>query len=127
MPTRNLFVIRIGLMAGVFMFAGIGYFGPQFGVVPQFDVGEAAGSLRWIARGFFAMAVAVAVVLRPKIESAPPDRLAQYLIGGWAVGQAAALMGVVMYMAGGGIAPLSLGLMAFVFTLVLLPIPRPRR
>jgi hypothetical protein len=127
MPTRNLFIIRIALMTGVFMFAGIAYFGPRFGMVQQFELGETVDSLRWVARAFFALAVTVAVLLRSKIESAPPGRLPQYLIGGWAVGEAAALMGVVTFMGGGGTAPLSLGLMAFVFTLVLLPIPRSRR
>lgn len=127
MPTRNLFIIRIALMTGVFMFAGIAYFGPRFGTGPSLDLGPQLEVLRWIARAFFAIAVAVAVVLRPKLESASPTSIGGYLISGWAVGEAAALMGVVTYMAGGGIAPFSLGLLGFVFTLVMLPIPRPRR
>lgn len=127
MPTRNLFIIRIALMTGVFMFAGIAYFGPQVGMAPSLELGPQLDTLRWVARAFSAIAVAVAVLLRPKLESAPPASLGGYLISGWAVGEAAALIGVVTYMAGGGLAPFSLGLMAFVFTLVMLPIPRPRR
>lgn len=127
MPTRNLFIIRVALMTGVFMFAAIAYFGPRFGMAPTLDLGAQGETLRWVARAFFAMAVAVAVVLRPKLESARPDQLALLLISGWAVGEAAALIGVVSYMAGSGIVPLSLGLLGFVFTLVMLPIPRPRR
>ncbi|MBA3853773.1 MAG: hypothetical protein C0503_05110 [Gemmatimonas sp.] len=127
MPTRNLFIIRIALMTGVFMFAGIAYFGPRFGMAPSFELGDAGDSLRWVARVFFVIAVTVALAIRPKLEIAKPDKLAQYLIIGWAVGEAAALMGIVTYMGGGGLAPFSLGLMAFVFTLVMLPIPRARR
>ena len=127
MPTRNLFIIRIALMTGVFMFAGIAYFGPQFGITPEFGRSVSGESLRWVARAFFGIAVAVAVVLKSKLESAKPEQRSQYLIIGWAVGEAAALMGVVTYMGGGGLAPLMLGLLAFVFTLVMLPIPRPRR
>ena len=62
-----------------------------------------------------------------KAEAAPPDRRGTYLIIGWALGEAAALFGVVQYMGGGNAASMGLGLMTFVFTLVLLPIPRARR
>ena len=127
MPTRNLFIIRVALMTGVFMFAGIGYFGPRVGMAPTLELGEQSEVLRWLARALFAIAIAVAVVIRPRLESAPPERRSLYLIGGWALGEAAALMGIVSFMAGGGLAPFSLGLMGFVFTLVMLPIPRPRR
>lgn len=127
MPLRNLFIVRVALMTGVFLFAALAYFGPQVGIAASFDLGESLGSLRWVARTFFVIAIVVAVLLRPKLEGAEPSRIAQLLIIGWAVGEAAALMGVVTYMGGGGLAPLALGLMAFVFALVMLPIPRPRR
>lgn len=127
MPQRTLFIIRTALMTGVFMFAAIAYFGPGFGMAPAFDFGEMASNLRYVLWGFLAVAVIGASLIRPRVEVAPPERQAQYLIIGWALGEAAALFGVVMYMGGGGIGPLSLGLMTFVFTLVLLPIPRSRR
>lgn len=127
MPLRNLFIIRTALMTGVFMFAGIAYFGPRFGMEPVLEFGEMAGNLRYVLWGLLALAVIGASMLRPRMEVAPPNQQAQYLIIGWALGEAAALFGVVMFMGGGGIGPLSLGLMTFVFTLVLLPIPRPRR
>jgi hypothetical protein len=127
MPQRNLFIIRTALMTGVFMFAAIAYFGPGLGMSPAFAFGEMASNLRFVLWGFLALAVIGTSLIRPRVELAPPSRQAQYLIIGWALGEAAALFGIVMYMGGGGIAPLSLGLMTFVFTLVLLPIPRPRR
>jgi hypothetical protein len=86
-----------------------------------------ASNLRFVLWGFLGLAVIGTSLIRPRVDVAPPDRQAQYLIIGWALGEAAALFGIVMYMGGGGIAPLSLGLMTFVFTLVLLPIPRARR
>lgn len=127
MPYRNLFIIRIALMTGVFLFAGIGYFGPRFGMVASVDYGAMDGALRYLAWGFLAVAVVGALLLRTRLDGASPNRLAQLLIIGWALGEAAALMGIVTHMAGGGLGPLALGLMGFVCTLVLLPIPRPRR
>jgi hypothetical protein len=127
MPYRNLFIIRIALMTGVFMFAGIAYFGPRFGMLSAVDFGTMHDGLRYLSWAFLALAVAGALLLRTKLEGAPPDRVSQVLIIGWALGEAAALMGIVAFMAGGGLGPLALGLMGFVCTLVLLPIPRPRR
>lgn len=127
MPYRNLFIIRIALMTGVFLFAGIAYFGPRFGMAPALGLGESLEALRYALWGFLAIAVGGALLLRTKLEGAAPDRLSQYLIIGWALGESAALMGIVLYMGGAGLGPLSLGLMGFVSTLVLLPIPRPRR
>lgn len=127
MPYRNLFIIRIALMTGVFMFAGIAYVGPRFGMMSAVDFGAMNDGLRYLSWAFLALAVAGALLLRTKLEGAPPDRVSQLLIIGWALGEAAALMGIVTFMAGGGLSPLALGLMGFVCTLVLLPIPRPRR
>jgi hypothetical protein len=127
MPYRNLFVIRIALMTGVFMFAGIAYFGPRFGMMSAVDFGEATQGLRYLVWGFVALAAAGALLLRTRLEGAPPSRVASMLIIGWALGEGAALMGAVSYMAGNGLGPFALGLMGFVVTLVLLPIPRPRR
>ncbi|HRN52474.1 MAG TPA: hypothetical protein PK788_03210 [Gemmatimonadaceae bacterium] len=127
MPYRNLFIIRIALMTGVFLFAGIAYFGPRFGMAPALGLGESLEALRYALWGFLAIAVGGALLLRTKLEGAAPDRLSQYLIIGWALGESAALMGIILYMGGAGLGPLSLGLMGFVSTLVLLPIPRPRR
>lgn len=127
MPYRNLFIIRIALMTGVFLFAGIAYFGPGFGMAQIRDFGEAATPLRYLLWAFLAVAVGGALLLRTKLEGAAPDRLSQLLIIGWALGESVALLGIVLYMGGAGLGPLSLGLMGFVSTLVLLPIPRPRR
>lgn len=127
MPYRNLFIIRTALMTGVFLFAAVAYFGPRLGMQPSLNFGEGISSLRYLLWAFLAIAVVGASLIRPRLESAPEERKAQYLIIGWALGEAAALFGIVMFMGGGGLGPLSLGLMTFVFTLVLLPIPRPRR
>jgi len=114
-------------MTGVFLFAAVAYFGPRFGMNPQVEFGALAGNLRYVLWAFMAIAVAGALLLRPRLESADPAKQAQYLIIGWALGEAPALFGIVLFMGGAGVTPLSLGLLTFVFTLVLLPIPRPRR
>jgi hypothetical protein len=127
MPYRNLFIIRTALMTGVFLFAGVAYFGPRFGMAMDTQFPAAVEQFRYVLWGFVAIAVAAALLLRSKVETAAPEKQAQFLIIGWAVGEAAALFGAVQYMTGAGIASLGLGLMSFVFTLVMLPIPRPRR
>lgn len=127
MPSRNLFIIRLGLMTGVFLFAAIAHFGPRIGMAPAMDLGETVAPLSYVLWAFLGIAVLGATFLRTRLEAATPDKVAQYLIIGWALGEAAALMGVVLYMGGGGIAKMSLGLLAFVATLALLPIPRQRR
>ena len=127
MPYRNLFIIRIALMTGVFLFAAVAFFGPRFGLVTDTQLPAAVEQLRYVLWGFVAVAVAGALLLRGKVEAAAPAKQAQYLIIGWALGEAAALFGIVQFMTSAGVASLGLGLMTFVFTLVLLPIPRPRR
>lgn len=127
MPTRNLFIIRIALMTGVFLFAAVAFFGPRVGLETDTQFPAAVEQLRYVLWAFVAIAAAGALMLRGKAETAPPERRGLYLIVGWALGEAAALFGVVQYMGGGNAASMGLGLMTFVFTLVLLPIPRPRR
>jgi hypothetical protein len=127
MPQRNLFIIRIALMTGVFLFAAIAFFGPRFGVAPAVNIGDAGGSLRYVLWAFVASAIVGSTLLQTRISAAPPAKQPTYLIIGWALGEAAALFGIVQYMAGAGTASMGLGLMAFVFTLVMLPIPTIRR
>lgn len=127
MPYRNLFIIRVALMTGVFLFAAIAYFGPRAGITPALNIPESAGTLRYLLWGFVAVAAAGALLLRTRLEGAAPAQRPTLLIIGWALGEAAALCGVVVYMGSQNVAAMGLGLMAFVFTLVLLPIPRPRR
>lgn len=127
MPYRNLFLIRTALMTGVFLFAAVAVFGPRFGVLPEVSLNEQVGALRYVFWAVIAAAAVGALVLRPRVESAPVASQGGLLIIGWALGEMAALLGGAMYMGGAGNTPLSLGLMTFVFTLVILPIPRPRR
>jgi hypothetical protein len=127
MPHRNLFIIRIALMTGVFLFAAIAFFGPRFGLTPAVSLDADVALLRYVLWGFVAVAVVGSVLLKARVESAPPAKQSAYLIIGWALGEATALFGTVHFMTGGGTASLGLGLMAFVFTLVMLPIPAVRR
>lgn len=127
MPYRNLFIIRTALMTGVFLFAAIAYFGPRVGFEPDTTFPAAVQSMRFLLWAFVALAAVGALLLRSRVESAAPEKRGSYLIIGWALGEAAALFGIVQFMGGGNVASMGLGLMAFVFTLVLLPIPQPRR
>jgi hypothetical protein len=127
MPHRNLFIIRIALMTGVFLFAAIAFFGPRLGLAPAVTLGDAAGALRYVLWSFVAIAVVGSTLLKTRVAAVAPAKQPAYLIIGWALGEMAALFGIVLYMGTAGIASMGLGLMAFVFTLVLLPIPAVRR
>ena len=95
MPFRNLFIIRIALMTGVFLFAGFAYFGPRLGIQGDTSFLDAAEGLRYVLWGFVAAAIAGALILRTRAEAQPPERRGNYLIVGWALGEAAALFGTV--------------------------------
>lgn len=127
MPYRNLFVIRTALMTGVFLFAAVAYFGPQLGLEPKLNLVDGLSTLRYVNLAFIAVAVIGAALLRFRLETVPAERHGTSLIIGWALGEAAALFGVVLFMGGGEKWSLALGVISFVFTLVVLPIPRPRR
>lgn len=127
MPYRNLFIIRTALMTGVFLFAAVAYFGPRFGLDPQLNLLNELSTLRYVLLAFIAAAVIGATLLRFRLESLPAQQRATLLIIGWALGEAAALFGIVLFMGSGETMLFVLGLISFVFTLAVLPIPRPRR
>ncbi|MBX3134108.1 MAG: hypothetical protein KF689_12075 [Gemmatimonadaceae bacterium] len=123
---RNLFLIRTALILGVFGFAAFSYFrGAE--MVGNVDA-AALEMLRYVFWGAAALAAVVAVLIRGRVESAATaQQKTSLLIVGWAFGEGAALFGIVLYMIGGAVSSLALGLLLFTFTLTILPIPRIER
>ena len=125
MPSKHLFIVRIGLIAGVFAFAGVALYQRWQGLSP---VGLAdqlpLGSLRYVLWVLVALAALAALFLRSRIAAASPTRRGLFVILGWTFGEGVALFGVVLHFAGGPVTSLALGLLAFVFALLVLPVPQ---
>lgn len=126
MQLSQLFIIRIGLMAGVFLFAAITVYRRSTGddSMPV-DAGNLE-VLRYLLWAAVAVTAVTMLILKPRVEAAEPKKKGQLIIIGWAVGEGAALLGTVIHFAGGPFASLAIGLLAFVYALILLPIPRAR-
>lgn len=126
MPFSQLFIIRIGLMVGVFLFAGITVYRRSSGEVSMpVDAGNLE-VLRYLLWAAVAATAAVTLVLKARVEAAEPKKKATLTIIGWSIGEGAALLGTIVHFAGGPVASLAIGVLAFVYALVLLPVPRTR-
>lgn len=127
MPSKQLFIVRIALMAGVFTFAGIALYqratnttAPPVAELPV----EALRYVLWVLVGASALA---ALFLKSRVEAAPYSKKALFTLIGWSFGEGVALLGIILHYLGGPMTSLALGMLAFVFSLLLLPVPRERR
>ena len=127
MPAKRLFIIRIALMTGVFMFAGFAMYQRGQAAPPTFGEELPLAMLQyllWILAGLSTLA---ALYLRPRVDAAPPQRRAMMTLVGWSFGEGVALFGIVLHFIGASIVALSLGLLAFIIALMLLPVPPESR
>lgn len=127
MPSKQLFIIRIALMAGVFTFAGITLFqrasGSPLTVTTSMDV----GMMRYVLWALVAASMLVTLVLQGQVQSAPHNRRGLLTLIGWSFGEGVALFGIILHFMGGPVASLAIGVVGFVFSLLLLPVPRESR
>lgn len=127
MPSKQLFIIRIALMAGVFTFAGITLFqrasGSPLTVTTPMDV----GTMRYVLWALVAASMLVTLVLQGQVQSAPHNRRGLLTLIGWSFGEGVALFGIILHFMGGPVASLAIGVVGFVFSLLLLPVPRESR
>lgn len=127
MPSKQLFIVRIALMTGVFMFAGIALYqrATSTAAPPVVDLPvEALRYALWVLVGASALAT---LFLKPRVEAAPYGKKALFTLIGWSFGEGVALLGIILHYFGGPMTSLALGMLAFVFALLLLPVPRERR
>ncbi len=127
MPSKQLFIIRIALMAGVFTFAGITIFqrasGSPLTVSTPLDV----GTMRYVLWALVAASMLVTLVLQGQVQSAAHNRRGLLTLIAWSVGEGVALFGIILHFMGGPVASLAIGVVGFVFSLLLLPVPRESR
>lgn len=127
---RPIFLIRIALLLGVTTFAGITVYLRASGRLPA-PAPEASANLAYLRYAVWAvsaLALVWAFVWKGRAEAAMTEAgVHRALIIGWAPGEAAALLGAATHFAGGPIASLGFGLVAFVAVLLVLRIPTPPR
>ena len=127
MPSRQLFVIRIALFAGVATFAALVLYQRSQGI-ETLSTGEPAivNMMRYALWALAGTAVAAALFLRSRVESAPQAQRGVMTVVGWALGEGVALFGVVLHFIGGPISALAIGVLTFVVVLILLPVPQDK-
>jgi FtsH-binding integral membrane protein len=128
MPSKSLFIIRVALITGVFLFAGVAAMQRSGGAVPTLAFPEALplSTMRYLLWALIAASAAGVLLLRTRIETAPPQQRKTLTLVGWMFGEGVALFGIIIYFAGGPVTTVALGLLAFVFALLILPVPRER-
>jgi len=127
MPSKQLFIVRIALMTGVFMFAGFAMYQRGQGAPPTFGSELPIEMMQYALWILVGLSSAAALFLRPRVDSAPPQRRALMTLVGWSFGEGVALFGIVLHYIGAPIVALSLGLLAFIIALLLLPVPAESR
>jgi hypothetical protein len=127
---KQLFLIRIALLLGVTIFAGITVFLRQSGNLPPADAEtlERITYMRYAVWALSAVSVAWALAWKARAEAAMTAQgVSSAMIVGWAPGEGTAILGIVTHFLGGPIATLAFGILAFVVVLLILRIPAPAR
>ena len=120
--TKQLFVIRLGYVVGTVTFACVAWFRHKNGPVPLPD-----GNIDVLkTMALVVPAAGGAGIVGLKIVSRNWDlaKRRQFSIIAWAMGESAALMGLVTYYLLGTTQSAAPGLLAFAVALGLFPIPR---
>jgi hypothetical protein len=124
-PEKNIFIIRIAIAMGAVLFALVSLFTRSN--EPMVGDADVLSSLRYATFGLSAAAVGIALIVRSACVGKPIQQQYSYTIGGWAAGEAAALVACVQHFQGGTIPVMAIGFMAFATVFVLLPIPTGTR
>jgi hypothetical protein len=119
---KQLFVIRLGYVVGTVTFACVAWFRHKDGVVPPPDGN--IDVLKTMSLAVPAAAGAAIVGLKVASRGWELTRRRQLSIIAWAMGEGAALMGLVTYYLLGTTQSAAPGLLAFAVALALFPIPR---
>jgi FtsH-binding integral membrane protein len=126
-PSKQLFIIRIALMAGVFTFAGITIFQRAQGTPLAIDSPLNVGMMRYVLWALVAASMLATLILQGQVQSVPHSKRGLLTLIGWSFGEGVALFGIILHFMGGPIASLAIGICGFVFALLLLPVPRESR
>lgn len=127
---RQVFIIRLALIAGVLMFAALTTFLRMQGRLPEPSEALRANLayFRYATWGAAAFALLWALFWKARAESAMTEGgVNRALIVGWAPGEATALLGIVTFFQGGPMASMVFGLLAFFVVLLVLRVPAASR
>ncbi|MBX7120026.1 MAG: hypothetical protein K1X31_13620 [Gemmatimonadaceae bacterium] len=127
---RQLFIIRLALVTGVLLFAGLTTWMRTSGQLPEpaEDLRANLVYFRYATWAVAAFALLWALFWKARAEAAMTESgVHRALIIGWAPGEATALLGTVTYFQGGEPASMAFGVLAFLVVLLILRIPAPPR
>jgi hypothetical protein len=118
----SMFIIRISLVFGVVMFGGLTWYLHSQRTEPFPTDNE---TVTWVVLGAWTVITIGIVYLSGRYRAAASrDQRITLAIIGWALGEAAALLGGVHYFVTGSPQRYGYGFLIFVIALVLFPIPR---
>ncbi len=127
---RQIFLIRLALILGVAMFAGLTVFQRTQGMIPDAtdaDTLDTLRTLRYAVWALSAFAIGWAFFFRARVDAAKTEQqIHQALILGWAPAEGTALLAVVQYFQGGALATMATGILTFAVVLLLLRVPDTR-
>lgn len=118
---RTMTMIRMAMTAGVLIFGGVILLLGRLGRVPPSPDTTLTTFMPYLLGALLAAAIAMRFVLAKAADDA---QRASYLIIGWAIGEAAALLGGAHWMLTGNPRWYIIGVFVFLSALVLLPLSR---
>ena len=131
MRAKQLFIVRVALIAGVGAFAALAAYQRYRMDRASFDFTSTGAPLsldllRYMLWGLALVAFGSAIFLRSRVEVARPAQRGAMLVIGWALGEGVALFGTVQHFIGAPLSTMAIGLLTFVVVLIILPIPAER-
>jgi hypothetical protein len=113
-------VIRIAMLAGVFLFGSVIWFLHGQGSIETVPLNS---TLRYLFVGIMiAAAVGLMVVQRRHAATADPQQVQTWTIIGWAVGEAVTLLGAVLYFLTGSVTPFLVGVGMLLVAFIMIPV-----
>lgn len=119
-PRQPIQLIRLAMLTGVLMFGAVIVFVHR---QPDWKPGTLPSALDYALLAYAIAVIPIAMALRPRVmREVDPGRRATLLITGWAIGEAAGLVGAVIFFVTGQGQWYLLGLLAMVSAFALLPV-----
>lgn len=124
MPNRQMFIMRIALLAGVLAFGAFSLYRRTQVAIDPLQASRLLDGMRYALWGVSVAAVLAALFLRTRLDAATPQMRRNITLIGWSFGEGAALFGLAQHYAGAAASTGAIGVLTFVVVLMLLPVPR---
>lgn len=113
-------IIRIAMLAGVFLFGSVIWFLHGQGSIETVPLDS---TLRYVFVGIMiAAAAGLMAVQRRHAAAADPQQVQTWTIIGWAVGEAVTLFGAVLYFLTGSVTPFLVGVGMLLVAFIMIPV-----